>query len=48
MRVGGGVVASSRGRGETRGREETMGGGREETVGGGHPRGRAGTEGAGW
>ena len=34
--MGGGTVASSRGRGEMRGREETTGGGREETAGRGH------------
>ena len=46
-RVGGGTAASSRGRGEMRGREETTGGGREETAGRGHPQGRAGVKGAG-
>ena len=34
---------SGGGRGETRGREKTTGGGREETVSGGHLRGGAGT-----
>ena len=34
---------SSRGRGETRGGEETTGGGREKTASGGHLRGGAGT-----
>ena len=45
--MGGGAVASGRGRGEMRGGEETMGGGREETAGRGHPRGGAGVKGAG-
>ena len=44
--VGGGVIASGGGRGETRGGEKATGG-REETASGGHPRGGAGTEGAG-
>ena len=45
--MGGGITVSSRGRGETRGREKAMGGGRKETAGRGRPRGRAGAEGAG-
>ena len=45
--MGGGIIVSGGGRGETRGGEKAMGGGREETVSGGHPRGGAGTEGAG-
>ena len=45
--MGGGAVVSGGGRGETRGREETMGGGREEMAGRGRPQGRTGTEGAG-
>ena len=45
--AGGGIAVSGRGRGETRGGEETMGGGREEMVSGGCHRGGVGTEGAG-
>ena len=47
VQVGGGTAASSRGRGEMRGREETTGGGREETAGRGCPQGGAGVKGAG-